>query len=85
MTISYLSLALPAPPCTDAPELFFAEQMDTLRKAQAICATCPLAEACLAQALQRREPWGVWGGQVLQGGQIIARKRGRGRPRKKSA
>lgn len=37
---------------------------------------------CLQGAIDRAEPWGVWGGEILQSGQVIARKRVRGRPRK---
>ena len=36
----------------------------------------------LAGALKRREPWGVWGGELFIAGVIVARKRPRGRPRK---
>jgi len=35
-----------------------------------------------AGALERREPWGVWGGQLFLRGEIVPRKRPRGRPRK---
>jgi len=38
--------------------------------------------ACLAGALQRAEPAGVWGGELLLRGVVIADKRPRGRPRK---
>jgi WhiB family redox-sensing transcriptional regulator len=37
---------------------------------------------CLAGAIDRHEPWGVWGGQLLVQGAVVARKRPRGRPRK---
>ncbi|HEX6577357.1 MAG TPA: WhiB family transcriptional regulator, partial [Jiangellaceae bacterium] len=30
----------------------------------------------------RREPWGVWGGELFISGVVVARKRPRGRPRK---
>jgi hypothetical protein len=33
-------------------------------------------------ALKRREPWGVWGGELFLRGAIVPRKRRRGRPRK---
>jgi len=36
----------------------------------------------LAAALEREEPWGVWGGEILDRGTVIERKRPRGRPRK---
>ncbi|OBG07404.1 WhiB family transcriptional regulator, partial [Mycolicibacter sinensis] len=46
------------------------------------CAGCPIRRQCLALALQRAEPWGVWGGEILDRGTVIGRKRPRGRPRK---
>ena len=64
------------------PDLWFAESPDTLERAKALCRTCPVRALCLADALRRREPWGVWGGQILLGGEIVDRKRSRGRPRK---
>lgn len=73
-------------PCqNDQPDLWFAEQPDVLARAQALCRRCPLRRQCLDDALARREPWGVWGGQIVQRGAIIAHKRGRGRPRKLAA
>jgi WhiB family redox-sensing transcriptional regulator len=64
------------------PELFFAEGPADVEAAKALCRDCPIQEACLAGALERREPWGVWGGQLFIGGVVVARKRPRGRPRK---
>ena len=60
------------------PDLWFAESPAELEVAKSFCADCPARAACLA----RREPWGVWGGQIFERGQILARKRPRGRPRK---
>jgi WhiB family transcriptional regulator, redox-sensing transcriptional regulator len=62
--------------------LFFSEQLDDIARAKAICALCPLAEPCLEGAIARREPWGVWGGQLFFNGKILAFKRKRGRPPK---
>ena len=62
--------------------LFFSEQLDDIARAKAICNTCPLQESCLDGALARREPWGVWGGQLFFNGKVLAFKRKRGRPRK---
>jgi WhiB family transcriptional regulator, redox-sensing transcriptional regulator len=67
------------------PDLFFAERPDDLEKAKALCAECPARAACLAAALARSEPWGVWGGEIFDQGVVIARKRPRGRPRKVAA
>jgi WhiB family transcriptional regulator, redox-sensing transcriptional regulator len=74
----------PAPylPCRAEPELFFAEQPQDLERARELCGRCAARAACLAGALQRGEPWGVWGGEILQRGVVIADKRARGRPRK---
>ena len=70
-------------PCRAAdPELFFAESPADVETAKALCQPCPLREACLAGALERREPWGVWGGQLVLRGIVVPRKRPRGRPRK---
>ncbi len=64
------------------PELWFAERPDEVALAQALCGDCALRAACLAGALERREPWGVWGGELFERGQVVARKRRPGRPRK---
>ena len=70
-------------PCrNNDPELWFAEQTARVEQAKALCRECPLVEACLAGALEREEPWGVWGGEVFVSGVVVATKRGRGRPRK---
>jgi len=70
-------------PCrSNDPELWFAERTAEVEQAKALCRTCPLLEGCLAGAVERQEPWGVWGGEVFVGGQVVAVKRGRGRPRK---
>jgi WhiB family transcriptional regulator, redox-sensing transcriptional regulator len=69
-------------PCTDDPELFFAESPDDVETAKAVCRECPARDVCLAGALKRREPWGVWGGELFLRGAIVPRKRPRGRPRK---
>jgi len=76
---------LPAVPCHEAdPDLWFAESPIELELAKALCADCPIRSLCLDEALERQEPWGVWGGEILERGAIVARKRPRGRPRKNS-
>lgn len=71
-------------PCQDTTtqDLWFAERTDEVEAAKALCASCPLKAQCLSGALDRQEPWGVWGGEVFVDGAVVARKRGRGRPRK---
>lgn len=63
-------------------ELFFSDQIPDIVRAKRICATCPRIAPCLAGALKRREPWGVWGGQLFLNGNVLAQKRRRGRPPK---
>lgn len=73
-------------PCrSHDPELWFAERTAEVERAKALCRPCPIRDACLAGALERAEPWGVWGGEVFVGGTPVAVKRGRGRPRKETA
>jgi WhiB family redox-sensing transcriptional regulator len=62
--------------------LFFSEELLDIARAKAICSRCSQADACLREALERDEPWGVWGGELLVNGQVIAHKRPRGRPPK---
>ena len=70
-------------PCRSAdPELFFAEAPADVEFAKALCTACPIQAACLSGALERKEPWGVWGGELFVQGVTVARKRPRGRPRK---
>jgi WhiB family redox-sensing transcriptional regulator len=74
------------PPCaTQDADLWFAEAPADVEAAKVLCTPCQLQEVCLAGALERREPWGVWGGQLVQAGVVVARKRPRGRPRKVGA
>jgi WhiB family redox-sensing transcriptional regulator len=70
-------------PCrVNDAELWFAELPADVEAAKALCQACPVRGACLAGALERREPWGVWGGELLIAGVVVPRKRPRGRPRK---
>jgi WhiB family transcriptional regulator, redox-sensing transcriptional regulator len=68
-------------PCLTDPDLFFAESPADIARAKELCRGCPAAAACLAGALDRAEPWGVWGGELVLRGTVVASKRGRGRPR----
>ena len=63
-------------------DLFFSEQLDDIAAAKAFCGGCPVREECLEGARERREPWGVWGGELFVHGKIVAQKRKRGRPPK---
>jgi WhiB family redox-sensing transcriptional regulator len=70
-------------PCrVNDAELWFAESPADVEHAKALCIECPVQALCLDGALERREPWGVWGGELFLQGVVIPRKRPRGRPRK---
>jgi len=70
-------------PCRDNDgELWFADRPVDVEFAKSLCGACPARTACLAGALDRQEPWGVWGGELFEGGIVVPRKRPRGRPRK---
>lgn len=73
-------------PCAGADtELFFSPVPAELERAKTLCSLCPLRSDCLDGAVRRAEPWGVWGGEIFENGTPIAKKRGRGRPRKSEA
>jgi len=62
--------------------LFFSEELQDIAAAKRICAECPVLEQCLEGALARKEPLGVWGGQLFANGKVLVSKRRRGRPPK---
>ena len=62
--------------------LFFSDDEFDIARAKAICGRCGVRRTCLAGAVERREAYGVWGGELLVEGAIVAVKRGRGRPPK---
>ena len=93
MTLATLILENPGTPDVDAfgallpcrsfdPELFFAESPADVEYAKSLCTDCPVRTACLSGAIERHEPWGVWGGELFVQGIVVPRKRPRGRPRK---
>ena len=64
------------------PDLWFSDSPAQLELAKSLCGDCPLRVECLAGAVERNEPWGVWGGEIFERGAVVPRKRPRGRPRK---
>ena len=62
--------------------LFYSEDLDDIARAKSFCAECPVRVPCFQGAVARREPYGVWGGQLFYRGKVLAYKRPRGRPRK---
>jgi WhiB family redox-sensing transcriptional regulator len=71
--------------CATTPlgnDLFFSEEIQDIAVAKSVCATCPVIAPCLEGAIERREPCGVWGGQLFMNGKVLMIKRRRGRPPK---
>ena len=62
--------------------LFFSDELQDIARAKSICAECPVIVECLEGAIERHEPFGVWGGQMFLNGRILATRRRRGRPPK---
>jgi WhiB family transcriptional regulator, redox-sensing transcriptional regulator len=70
-------------PCrSEDADMWFAEAPAELERAKELCGHCPIQAECLAGAMRRGEPWGVWGGEIFERGAVIPRKRPRGRPSK---
>jgi WhiB family redox-sensing transcriptional regulator len=57
------------------PEVFFPATDEDAEEAKAICATCPVRQACLEYALANREREGVWGGATERERRRIVRQR----------
>ena len=76
----------PAARCADGngtmTGLFFSDNVIDIARAKAMCGLCPLQASCLSGAIERQEPWGVWGGELISGGRIVLNKRACGRPPK---
>lgn len=81
-----VSVRAPQARCADGhgtlTHLFFSDDVIDIARAKAICSKCRLSATCLEGALERAEPWGVWGGELLDTGRIVVNKRPRGRPPK---
>lgn len=82
--IEPIAVRVARPRCSDGhgtlTHLFFSENHHETARAKAICGKCRLAADCLQGAIERSEPWGVWGGELIEAGRIVASKRPRGRP-----
>ena len=64
----------------NAADLFFSEDIGDIAAAKRVCADCSVLAECLEAALDRRELFGVWGGQLFINGKMLTVKRRRGRP-----
>jgi WhiB family transcriptional regulator, redox-sensing transcriptional regulator len=82
---------VPAPsfPNTDSlpchaldPDTFFSRSPSDVAAAKRACTCCFLRQECLGRALRDAEPWGIWGGETLLDGAVVAELRLPGRPPK---
>ncbi|GAA4428633.1 hypothetical protein GCM10023169_30000 [Georgenia halophila] len=61
--------------CADQdPDLFFPETKTAQRRAEEICATCPVKPDCLAAGLINDERFGIWAGLTLTERQALVRR-----------
>jgi WhiB family transcriptional regulator, redox-sensing transcriptional regulator len=59
------------------PDIFYPVTDEDAEDAKAICAQCPVQQACLEWALSSREREGVWGGATERERRRIIRRRRR--------
>jgi WhiB family transcriptional regulator, redox-sensing transcriptional regulator len=59
------------------PEVFHPSEEEDPAPAKAVCAECPVREACLEHALAVREKHGVWGGLTERERRRVLRQRRR--------
>jgi WhiB family redox-sensing transcriptional regulator len=57
------------------PDIFYPVSDDDADMAKAVCATCPVREACLEYALANRERDGIWGGATERERRRMVRQR----------
>jgi WhiB family transcriptional regulator, redox-sensing transcriptional regulator len=64
---------------------FFADSAELQAEAIAICATCPVRDACLTFAVRTGQQYGIWGGQPHQLIRRLITLERAGRPRSRQA
>ena len=57
------------------PDIFYPVSEDDAAEAKAICAQCPVRQACLEYAHANRERDGIWGGATEKERRRIIRQR----------
>jgi WhiB family redox-sensing transcriptional regulator len=70
----------PVPCLTQDADLWFSDSPDEVEQAKRLCRDCPVRDGCFADAMERRESAGVWGGELFVAGVVVPFKRRRGRP-----
>ena len=60
--------------CRGKEDEFFPDGADQ-KRVRAVCASCPVRTVCLAEALDNRIEWGVWGGMTERERRQLLRQR----------
>ena len=60
--------------CRDMADALFPEGKDQ-KRARSVCVGCPVRSECLAEALDNRIEWGVWGGMTERERRQLLRQR----------
>ncbi|GAA2092243.1 WhiB family transcriptional regulator [Microlunatus panaciterrae] len=60
--------------CRGMEDALFPEASDQ-KRARLLCAGCPVQSECLAEALDNRIEWGVWGGMTERERRLLLRQR----------
>jgi len=62
--------------CLEETVNFFPDKEDvgSISKAKAICATCPVADQCLSWAIESNQTEGIWGGHTPKERRTIRRR-----------
>ena len=59
--------------CRGTEDALFPEASEQ-KRARAVCAGCPVRPDCLAEALDNRIEWGVWGGMTERERRLLLRQ-----------
>lgn len=59
--------------CRDMEDALFPEGKDQ-KRARSVCGGCPVRSECLAEALDNRIEWGVWGGMTERERRALLRR-----------
>ena len=65
LTTQAKALDDPLPCHREDLQLWFSDLPGELQLAKAYCQPCPMRRVCLAGAVERHEPHGVWGGEIF--------------------
>lgn len=60
--------------CRGMEDAFFPEAAEQ-KRARLLCSGCPVRAQCLAEALDNRIEWGVWGGMTERERRLLLRQR----------